>query len=160
MSDAPRISAPQTPPPSAPALSNERLVVALAYGLFLLGLFNPLLAIVGVIIAYVRKADTRGSVFESHYANLILVFWVALILVFLILGVVLHFALGTAFLFFWPHHFGWHGYQWPDTDWFIGAWPFVTAGLGLAGLAHLAFVIWYLYRVVRGLIRALESQPY
>jgi uncharacterized membrane protein len=52
----------------------------------------------------------------------------------------------------------WHDQLRADTvphEW----WPWI-AFAPFVGLAVLGFGIWYLYRIIRGLVHALESKPY
>src|SRR6266481_9002064 len=55
-----------------------RSLAMLCYVLFLVLFFNGLTAIVGVIIAYIKRHDAAGTIWQSHFDNLILVFWVML----------------------------------------------------------------------------------
>ncbi len=109
---------------AAPAQgADERAMVLAVYGLYLFAVFSCGIAgIAGVIIAYVKRGDAMGSMWESHFENQIDAFWVWLALS--VTGLVLIPALG----------------------------------LGLA-VIFFAFV-WFLYRAVKGLVRALESRPY
>lgn len=153
-----------------PIESDQRLVASLVYGLYLFGLVtHGLSLIIGVIIAYVKRGDARGTVFESHYSNAITVFWVTAVFWVLFVSAVLAGVAGT-FGFFGPHMWYWHGHDWSmqmhqwheqlhahtvPQDW----WPWI--GLApLVGLAFLGFGIWYLYRIIRGLVHALENKPY
>ncbi|MEH0742598.1 hypothetical protein H4F05_13875 [Vibrio cholerae] len=62
-------------------LSSIRTHVLITYGLLLLGVFTGgLLSIAGVIWAYVKRADAKGTVFESHFSNATKTFWVSVIL--------------------------------------------------------------------------------
>ena len=101
---------PETPPP-AKAGHEDRVLPAIVYALYLIGLTHGLTILIGVIIAYVAR-DGAGPVARSHYDFLIRTFWPALIgmlLIFLIgtVGLVLTLVLigfpilmGAAFLFF------------------------------------------------------------
>src|SRR6185437_510218 len=56
---------------------SERNSVLVAYGLYLLGaMTGGLTTLAGMILAMVRLDGARGSLFESHYRNMILVFWI------------------------------------------------------------------------------------
>ena len=66
------------PAPVSSAIDQERLLVALAYGLYLISVAGGLPLLAGVFIALVRKPHARGTNYESHYRNLILVFFVIL----------------------------------------------------------------------------------
>ena len=104
------------------AEGDARLMAILGYGLFLIGW--PCLhvsTIAGLILAYIKRDDARGTIWESHFTNLIRTFWISLVL-----G--------------------------------IAAAPLIFAGVGvlLEGLV----VLWFLYRTIKGLIRAIEHRPY
>jgi len=99
----------ETPPP-AKAVHEDRVLPAIVYVLYLVGLTHGLTILIGVIIAYVAR-DGAGPVARSHYDFLIRTFWpavVGLLMVFLIgtVGLVLTLVLigfpilmGAAFLF-------------------------------------------------------------
>ncbi len=64
------------------AVSREdsaRSVAIIVYLLYLAALINGLTAIIGVILAYVKRDEARGTVYESHFSNAIEVFWVYLV---------------------------------------------------------------------------------
>ncbi|MBV8046348.1 MAG: hypothetical protein JO171_04315 [Paludibacterium sp.] len=53
--------------------------VALAtYILFGLGLFFPVCTLIGLIVAYVKRADAAGSGYATHFTWLIRTFWITL----------------------------------------------------------------------------------
>ncbi len=55
--------------------SREFTLLGVTYGLYALGLVIFWPAVVGLIIAYVKRGDARGSIIESHYGWLIRTFW-------------------------------------------------------------------------------------
>ena len=126
--------------------SGLRTAAMICYVLYLVSFLNGLTAIVGVIIAYIKKADAAGTVWESHFRSLILVFWVMLAA--LVIGLVTFpislFSIGALY----------------DGDF---AWPALSA-FALPLLAWIfifpVLVIWFLYRMIRGLIRAADDRPY
>ena len=122
--------------------SDTRLLVILCYALFILTFTNGLTSIVGVVLAYVKRADARGTIWESHFNNLIGVFWTGVVffVVFLALASVGLFGV-------------WHS---AATDQF-SAPVLILPVLWLAGVAY---VIWYLYRTIRGLLFAIENKAY
>ncbi|HEY4264981.1 MAG TPA: hypothetical protein VGM72_06660 [Micropepsaceae bacterium] len=140
---------PANPPnPAAPhydaagGASDLRSLAIVCYVLFLLASVNGLSAIVGVIIAYVKRRDAAGTLWQSHFANMILVFWVTV---------------GAAILGFltWPIALGAFFVAWPVF------WPPVlTLPFAFGFLFFPLLVLWYLYRIVRGLIRASEERTY
>jgi uncharacterized membrane protein len=128
-------------PQAAPA-SDARMLAIVCYGLFLVAFTNGFTAIVGVVLAHIKRGETRGTIWESHFANLIHVFWI-----------------GVAF---------WVVFFCAGLVWLAGSWhavivddfPTPIFAMPILGLAFLAYVVWYLYRVVRGLLRALENRAY
>ena len=134
---------PPAPPHDATGgASDLRSLTIVCYVLFLLASVNGLTAIVGVIIAYAKRRDATGTIWQSHFNNLILVFWVmvgAAVLGFLTWPIAID-ALLAAWPVFWPP-----ALTLPFAFWFLGI-PLLA--------------LWYLYRVIRGLLRASEERPY
>jgi uncharacterized membrane protein len=123
-----------------------RTAAMICYVLYLVAFINGLTAIIGVIIAYIKKSDAAGTVWESHFRSLIVVFWVMLAV--LVLGLVSFpislFSLAALFE---------GDFAWPALSAFalpMLAWIFIVP----------VFVIWFLYRMIRGLIRAADDKPY
>jgi uncharacterized membrane protein len=118
----------------------------ICYVLYLVAFLNGLTAIIGVIIAYIKKSDAAGTVWESHFRSLILVFWVMLA-VFVVGLVTLPISLFSIAALF-------------DSDFALPA----LSALALPLLAWMfilpVFVIWFLYRMIRGLVRASEDRAY
>lgn len=92
--------------PVASREDSARTVAIIVYLLYLAALINGLTAIIGVILAYVKRDDARGTVYESHFSNAIEVFWIFLIgmliavpLCFVVIGVPLVIALYVWVLF-------------------------------------------------------------
>ena len=57
-----------------------RGTAVIAYILFLIGWpCLHLTTIVGVVLAYVQRGEARGTVWESHFTNIIEVFWISLL---------------------------------------------------------------------------------
>jgi uncharacterized membrane protein len=64
-----------TAAPNAPAESLVQLS-HVTYALYALGLLSAgLIAVAGLIIAYVKRDDARGTYLESHFSWLIRTFW-------------------------------------------------------------------------------------
>jgi uncharacterized membrane protein len=94
----------------------------LAYVLYLLGWPSlHLSTIVALVLAYVQRGDSRGTIWESHFSNVIETFWISLIV-----GIV--------------------------------AIPLCFIGIGFVVLAVL--FVWFLFRTIKGLIRAIDGRPY
>jgi uncharacterized membrane protein len=142
------MSDPSISAPAADANGQERLMVALAYGLYLLSFAGGLPLLAGAIIALVLRPHARGTIYESHYRNLILVFFVVLAFAGLMLAAAM---MGTinamGALFGGP------------LAWF---WSFSFLGMLLpaAMLVSLLLGLWVFWRVLRGFIRALDEKPY
>jgi uncharacterized membrane protein len=121
----------------------------LAYGLYLLAIANGVTLLVGFVIALARRAEAKGTIYEGHYRNLILVFFVAMAFASLMGMAVLAGLLGLLSAAFSLN-------PWPFAAWF----PLPVLLLPVAGLGSVLFGIWYLWRVVGGFFRALEEKPY
>ncbi len=122
--------------------SDARIVTLICYGLYLAAIAMVVTAIVGVVLAYIKRAEVRGSVWESHFTNLIHVFWAGVAATAICLAALTVGVLGI-----------WSGVQHDDLPVSIGVLP---AGY----LAALLFLVWYLYRTIRGFLRAAEGRPY
>ncbi|HEV2652080.1 MAG TPA: hypothetical protein VGU69_12530 [Rhizomicrobium sp.] len=81
MSDTPSPTPPQPPVASAPAIPTDaRTLAIIVYGLYIAAVFTGgASGLVGVILAYVKRNDTKGTPFESHFENAIQAFWIWLI---------------------------------------------------------------------------------
>ena len=140
----PRQTAPASGPPGSPdvAQANLRSLVILCYVLYLLALVNGITAIAGVIIAYVKRDDARDTIWRSHFDSMIVTFWVMLVAGFIGMLSFL-FSLGGVLV-----------------------WPVVHPALSLVTLMFGGllifpiFAVWYLYRVIKGLVRASDDRAY
>ena len=117
-----------SPPPVAPAapmatpMDDTRTLVIIVYGLYLAALLCVgLSGIAGVILAYVKRDETRGTVWHSHFENAIQAFWVWLGLT--VIGLL--------------------------TVWLVIGF-FIIIGA----------YIYFAYRTIKGLVRAVDSQAY
>jgi uncharacterized membrane protein len=130
-------------PQSAPASSTDtRILAIICYALFIAVFTNGLTSIVGVVLAYVKRGEVKGTVWESHFDNLIHVFWTGVAFTVVFIALALFGAFGI-----------WHTAQ---TDQFAS--PILV--LPVLWLAGVGYIIWYLYRTVRGIILALENKAY
>ncbi len=100
---------------------STRTIAILVYALYLAAFVNGLTALIGVILAYVKRAEARGTVYESHFTNAIETFWIAL---------------GLCIL---------------------GA---VTIWIGIGILAFIGAFAFYVYRSIKGLVRAIDARAY
>ena len=64
---------------SAAREDSARTIAIIVYLLYLAALVNGLTAIIGVILAYVKRDEVRGTAYESHFSNAIEVFWIFLV---------------------------------------------------------------------------------
>lgn len=130
-------------PPKGVDEEGLRQMAMIAYGLLLAACVVGVTSIVAVIIAYIKREDARGTVWQSHYRNVIVIFWV-MFAAFVIGLMTFPLALGL----FFAKDF---------------AWPWLSA-LSLPVLFWLLvfplLAIWFLYRIIRGLIRASDNQAY
>ena len=92
----------------------------IVWALYLLSGITGITAIVGLIIAYMKRGELAGTPFESHMNYAIRTFWLGLIGV--VIGIVL---------------------------------TFVMIGF----LVLILVAAWMIYRMVRGLICALDGRP-
>ena len=118
---------------------NRSLTIAL-YVLYIVAIFSAgLLAVIALIINYVKRSDVQGSIFESHFTWQIRTFWWYLF--WNIIAFVPFF-----FLFFTGEN--------PDAfaGVALGASSFCVAVIGLSW-------IWIVYRAIKGLIRVNDNQP-
>ncbi|MGA8883952.1 MAG: hypothetical protein WB445_10170 [Acinetobacter sp.] len=118
---------------------NRTLTIAL-YVLYIAAIFSGgLLAVIALIINYVKRSAVQGSIFESHFTWQIRTFWWYLfwnILAFV----------PFIFLFFTgenPEAFAGVAF---------GASAFCLAAVGLSW-------IWIVYRAIRGIITVNDNQP-
>ena len=108
----------------SPATIDEgaRGTAIVCYVLYLIGWPTLHLAtLVAVILAYVKRGEVRGTIWESHYNNIITTFWTTLLL-----GIV------------------------------FGLLCIVFIGIPLL----IALGIWFLYRAIKGLVRAIDNKAY
>ena len=129
--------------------SDLRTIALISYGLFLLALANGVTVIAGVILAYIKRDEARGTIWEGHFRNLIRVFWIGVIVAGAALALILP-AISTLIYSLVATN----GNPPPTV---IGGLVAVVPILWLAGIV---FLVWYLYRTIGGFIRALDGKPY
>lgn len=66
-------------PPTVSRDDSARSMAIIVYILYIAALVNGVTAIIGVVLAYVKRDDARGTPYESHFNNAIEVFWFYLI---------------------------------------------------------------------------------
>jgi uncharacterized membrane protein len=133
--------------PTSGAQDQERFLAALAYGLYLIGVAGGVSILVGFVIAMVRKSRAQGTIYESHYRNLIQVFFVVLAFAGLMIAAALAASLNLLI--------GFAGLAAP-----FWQWPMMVTLIPAAALCSLLLGIWYFWRVLRGFIRVLDEKPY
>jgi uncharacterized membrane protein len=101
---------------------SARGTAILSYILYLIGWPTcHLSTIVALIIAYIKRGEVRGTIWESHFDNIINTFWTTLVLG-IVFGIMCIFVIGFPLLF--------------------------------------ALAIWFLYRTIKGLVRAIDFKPF
>lgn len=126
-----------------------RTILLIIYGLFVLATFNGATAIVGVVLAYIKRDAARGTTWEGHFRNLIHVFWITLVAAIVAISILIEAFGGLAFSLFATN-----GNPPPLLiGWLIALVPLFWLGAVL-------FFVWYLYRTLRGLIRTIEARAY
>ena len=113
------------------AETNARAWAAAVWVIYLASLFTfALTAIVGLIIAYVKRRPLTGTPYESHITSAIRTFWISVVVSIVALALVVAGLAATA----------------PMLAVIGGC---ITALLGL----------WQIFRGIRGLIRAIDGDP-
>lgn len=129
--------------------SDLRTILLVVYGLFLLAMFNGFTAVAGVILAYIKRDEARGTLWEGHFHNVIQVFWITLAITVVAIMLLVEAAGGFAITMFATN-----GNPPP----FVIGW--LIALIPVFWLGAVLFFLWYLYRTVRGLVRTIDSKPY
>ena len=130
-------------------MGEERNWALAAYGLFLIApASSGVTALIGVILAHVRLDTARGGILESHYRNLILVFWVWFSVVFVAAAFAIAGLAGAGLSLLW---------SWPSSDLTLYHSSLL---LGLVFLGVVLTCFWYYWRLIRGFIRLLDDKPY
>ena len=65
--------------PSAERIASLKQLTMICYILYAVSAFIGLTAIVAVIINYIKRDDTRGTIYESHFTWQIRTFWWSLL---------------------------------------------------------------------------------
>jgi uncharacterized membrane protein len=130
-------------------MGEERNWALAAYGLFLIApASSGITALIGVILAHLRLDAARGGFYESHYRNLILVFWVWFSIAFLAAAFVFAGLAGVALTLL---------RSWPNSGL---ALYHSSLTLGLVFLGMVVTCFWYYWRLIRGFIRLIDDKPY
>ncbi len=65
-------------PYRAPAASDLRTLAYVVHGLYAASYLTGFTAIVGVVIAHIKRAEAEGTIYESHFTYAIRTFWIGL----------------------------------------------------------------------------------
>jgi uncharacterized membrane protein len=131
------------------AMAEERNWALAAYGLFLIApASGGMTALIGVILAHLRLDGARGGLHESHYRNLILVFWVWVSVALVAAALALAGLAGAALTLL---------QSWPGNG---SALYHSALMLGLVFLGVVLTCFWYYWRLLRGFIRLLDDKSY
>lgn len=118
------------------SLQDNKNLTYILYGLYIAAIFSAgILAIVAVVINYVKLQDVKGTILESHFQWQIRSFWW-----YLLWNVI---AIASFFLILLMYKSAWWGVIAP------------TLCFGIMGIAW----IWSIYRAIRGLITLSEDRP-
>ena len=118
-------------PASTTAQTNARGWAAAVWALYLASLFTfALTAIIGLIIAYVKRRDLAGTPYASHITSAIRTFWISVVVAVVALALIVA-AIAASSVF-----------------------PGVVGGCIFALLT-----LWQTFRGIRGLIRAVDGDP-
>ena len=118
---------------------NRSLTIAL-YVLYIVAIFTAgILAVVALIINYIKLNDVKGSIFESHFTWQIRTFW---------------WYLFWNVMAFVPFFFVFFTGENPNA--FVGvAFGASVFCVAVSGLSW----VWIVYRAIKGLIRVNDNQP-
>ena len=122
-------------------------MVGVTYGLYGLGLFMLWPALIGVVIAYVKRQDVP-ELLSSHYRWLISTFWWWLVAWTVIIGAMLAVMIPNALDIEGAVQSG---------QYFNIPWELIGAGV-LGGLGVSIVWLWVVYRLVRGAIRLSDGR--
>lgn len=117
-----------------------RSLTIVLYVLYIIAIFSAgILALVALVINYIKRDAVRGSIFESHFTWQIRTFWW-----YLIWNIIAF--LPFLFLFFTGENVtAFAGVA-------LGSTTFCLAVIGLSW-------IWIVYRAIKGLIKVNDNQP-
>lgn len=119
-----------------------RIMAIVCYALFIAAVTNGFTAVAGVVLAYINRAEARGTIWESHFRNLISLFWSSVAVCALFLAAVL----------FGVLRFG----ESVQHDTFPG----VLFLLPVLWMAVVGYAVWYLYRAVKGVVQAIDNKAF
>jgi uncharacterized membrane protein len=127
--------------------SQNFTMVGITYGLYGIGLFLIWPALIGVVIAYIKRDDVP-ALLSSHYRWLITTFWWWLIAWTIIIGAMLSVIIPNALEINSAVDAG---------QYFNIPWEFIGTGV-FGGLAVAIVWLWVVYRLIRGAIRLSDGR--
>jgi uncharacterized membrane protein len=128
------------------AEDDARALVLVCYTLYFTFFIAGVTPLIGVIIGYIKRGEARGTIWESHYDNLITVFWVALVLCLIAIPLWI-FVLGASIAA-------------AAAAWSAGILAFPVILFLIFFPFSLLVLVWYLYRTIKGFVRALDGKAY
>ena len=128
--------------------TREFTLVGVCYALYVFGLFLPWLAIIGVLIAYIRRDSVTGTVLESHYRWLVGTFWRWLVAWTLIIG-----AMAIIVV---PHAIA-IGELVRAGDYLSVPWEMIATAVA-GGIALSVVWLWVAIRLFRGTLRLADGR--
>jgi uncharacterized membrane protein len=135
--------------PSPVPSSREFTMLGITYGLFAIGLVMFWPAFIGLVIAYVKRADVNGTFLASHYRWLMRTFWWWIGWFALAIAGIVAMVLPAAIDM---------GRAMRATD--VMTLPWEMLGSAIAGGAVIAIVwCWVVYRLIRGTLRLADGRP-
>lgn len=94
-----------TAPPSTVPATDTRTLALIVYGLYIGAVVTCGIAgVAGVVLAYIKRDESRGTVWHSHFENAIHAFWawfmmmvIGILTIWFVVGL---FIIGGAFIYF------------------------------------------------------------
>ena len=65
--------------PTSGQTTDPKIWAIAVWGLYLAGLVSGITALIGLILAYVKRGELAGTPYESHMTYAIRTFWIALL---------------------------------------------------------------------------------
>lgn len=137
----------------------EYNAIWIAYALFGIGIFMWWPALLGLVVCYSKRNSPDGGFIASHHRWLIRSFWLSLV------GYVASLAAIAVCLAPLARDAIRSGAGKHDGHWEQSldiAWSSIFATIGGASLGALGLIavwLWFVYRVIRGIVRLSDAQP-
>jgi uncharacterized membrane protein len=128
--------------------AREFTLLGVTYGLFAIGLMMFWPAVIGMIIAVVKRSDVGETFLASHYRWLIRTFWWwTLWFALAVIGIIAMVVPGAIEM----------GRAMQATDMMVLSWG-VIGGAAAGGIAILVVWCWVVYRLIRGTLRLADGR--